>query len=47
VTPTKDTVGTAVREIVETDLKYAGMDLPDVLADFDLYPVDEPWKSRR
>jgi acyl carrier protein len=32
VTPTKDTVGTAVREILETDLKFAGMDLPDDLA---------------
>lgn len=32
MTPSKDTVGTAVREILETDLKFAGMDLPDDLA---------------
>lgn len=29
--PSKDAVATAVREILETDLKFAGMDLPDEL----------------
>ncbi len=31
MTPTRDEVARAVRQILETDLKFAGMDLPDSL----------------
>ena len=32
MTPSKQEVAQAVRQILETDLKFAGMDLPDELA---------------